>query len=178
MIFGFVMAVQGQMLQMGEASEGFVPIFNGKDFGRWEGDEQVWQIEKGRMLGTTDKMTGRQRSLALVYRGDRMKDFELRFEVRLRNNRVKIWMQAEERGERVLQGPSMEISESDKIIKTNEWTEYFVLCKDGKVKVTVNGEVRQEGLEASKFSGLLALEIEAVPAMEVRFRNLRVKKLS
>ncbi len=178
-IFGLAMTLHAQVLMPGEAADGFVPLFNGKDFGRWEGDEQVWQIEKGgRIWGSTDKMTGRGRSLALIHRGERFKNFELRMEVRLRNGRAKLWVQAEERTEGVVTGPMVEISDAEKVVKTNEWVEYFLTCKDGKMKVVVNGEVKQEGLEASRFAGLLAFEVEAVPAMEVRFRNIRIKKLN
>ncbi len=177
MIFGLTLCLQAQLLQMGEASEGFTPIFNGRDFGRWEGDEQVWQIERDRMWATTDKLTGRKRSLALVHRGERYQDFELRMEVRLRNGRMKLWVQSEDRGEGVMDGPFVEISDGRKMLKTNEWVEYKLLCKDGKMTAWVNGEVKQEDLPATAQAGLIAFEVEAVPAMEVRLRMIRIKKI-
>ncbi|MFN9754365.1 MAG: DUF1080 domain-containing protein [bacterium] len=182
LIFGFVFlnlvpGLAGQVLQMGEASEGFVPLFNGRDFGRWEGDEQVWQIERDRMWASTDKLTGRKRSMGLVHRGERYQDFELRMEVRLRNGRLKLWVQSEDRGEGVMEGPSVEISEARKYLRANEWVEYKLLCRDGKMTVWVNGEKREEGLAATNQAGLLAFEVEAVPAMEVRLRTMRIKKI-
>ncbi len=177
MILGLTLCLHGQVLQMGEASEGFVPMFNGSDFGRWEGDEQVWQIERDRIWGSTDKMTGRKRSLALVHRGERYQDFELRMEVRLRNGRMKLWVQGEDRGEGVMEGTVVEITDSRKLLKVNEWVEYKLLCQDGKMTVSVNGEVKQDGLPATGQAGLIAFEIEAVPAMEVRLRTIRIKKI-
>jgi hypothetical protein len=162
---------------MGEASEGFVPLFNGRDFGRWEGDEQVWQIERDRMWASTDKLTGRKRSMALVHKGERYQDFELRMEVRLRNGRLKLWVQSEDRGEGVMEGPSVEISEAGKLLRANAWVEYTLLCREGKMTVWVNGEKKEEGLAATTQAGLLAFEVEAVPAMEVRLRTMRIKKI-
>ncbi len=43
-----------QMLMMGEASEGFVSLFNGHDLGRWEGDERLWKAERGVLIGGSD----------------------------------------------------------------------------------------------------------------------------
>ncbi|MCA2968836.1 MAG: DUF1080 domain-containing protein [Acidobacteriaceae bacterium] len=177
-LFLFILNLPAQVLQMGEASQGFVPLFNGRDFGRWEGDEQIWQIERDRMWASTDKMTGRKRSLALVHRGERYQDFELRMEVRLRNGRLKLWVQSEERTEGVMEGPSVEISEARKYLRANEWVEYKLLCQDGKMTVWVNGEKREEDLPATKQAGLLAFEVEAVPAMEVRLRTMRIRKIN
>jgi hypothetical protein len=55
--------------------------------------------------------------------------------------------------------------------------EYKLLCQDGKMTVWVNGEKREESLPATKQAGLLAFEVEGVPAMEVRLRTMRIKKL-
>ena len=40
-------ASPAQMLQMGEASQGFVSLFTGHDLGLWEGDERLWKAERG-----------------------------------------------------------------------------------------------------------------------------------
>jgi hypothetical protein len=77
-----------------------------------------------------------------------------------------------------MEGPSVEISEARKYLRANEWVEYKLLCQDGKMTVWVNGEKREEDLPATKQAGLLAFEVEAVPAMEVRLRTMRIRKIN
>jgi hypothetical protein len=72
-------ALPAQMLMMGEASEGFVSLFNGQDLGRWEGDEQQWKVERPLLRGTSDGKS----AAGLVLTGREYGDFDLRFDLRV-----------------------------------------------------------------------------------------------
>ena len=41
------MSLGAQVLMMGETSEGFVSLFNGRDLGKWEGNPEVWKVDGG-----------------------------------------------------------------------------------------------------------------------------------
>ena len=73
-------AVPAQTLTIGETDGGYVPLFNGRDLGRWVGDREAWKVERGILTGTSD---GRSDS-ALVLSGRDHGDFELRFDLRVK----------------------------------------------------------------------------------------------
>src|SRR5437868_1892072 len=72
-------ASRSQMLTRGEASEGYVSLFNGRDLGSWVGDQQRWKVERGVLRGASD---GKSAS-TLVLGGRDYGDFELRFDLRI-----------------------------------------------------------------------------------------------
>lgn len=42
-----------QVLMKAQTSEGYVSLFNGRDLGQWEGNQQVWKVEGGLLMGTS-----------------------------------------------------------------------------------------------------------------------------
>ena len=68
-----------------QEDDGFVSIFNGKDLTGWVGNPDLWSVEDGAIVGTTDnegrKITQNQ---ALYYAEDQeIGDFEIRFDYRI-----------------------------------------------------------------------------------------------
>lgn len=61
--------------------EGFVAAFNGKDLKNWEGSPKYWQVEDGCLTGTADGTLKYNRFL--VWRGGKLKNFELRVQVKV-----------------------------------------------------------------------------------------------
>jgi hypothetical protein len=55
-----------------------------------------------------------------------------------------------------------------------EWNHYVVTCKDGDIKLAVNGKVVSGGSAATPRKGYIALESEGSPA---EFRNIRITEL-
>ena len=66
----------------GEPDDGFVPIFDGtlKD---WDGDPVYWRVENGTLIGEVRPDTLLQRNTFIIWRGGRVKDFELKLEYRV-----------------------------------------------------------------------------------------------
>ena len=61
----------------------FQPIFNGKDLEGWVNEKNLWKWEAGTLVG---RMRAGQHSRSLLYGGTRnWKDFELKFDVRVKN---------------------------------------------------------------------------------------------
>src|SRR5262249_19053090 len=61
--------------------EGFEVIFNGRDLTGWEGSPKDWKVEDGCLTGTTDGKLKYNRFL--VWRGGKVKNFELRVQVKV-----------------------------------------------------------------------------------------------
>jgi hypothetical protein len=55
-----------------------------------------------------------------------------------------------------------------------EWNKYEIHCKNGDMKLTVNGKVVNEGKSADPKKGRIALQSEGT---EIHFRNIKLKTL-
>jgi hypothetical protein len=56
-------------------ADGFLPLFNGKDLGGWEGLPGYWSVQDGAIVAKEEKATSKQ--TFLVYKGGPVSDFEL-----------------------------------------------------------------------------------------------------
>lgn len=65
------------------ADEGFTSLFNGKDLAGWDGDPKLWRVESGIVIGTCAGPDALAHNTFLIWRGGRVKDFELRATVRV-----------------------------------------------------------------------------------------------
>jgi hypothetical protein len=190
-----------QALKMGETSEGFVSLFNGRDLGKWEGDPQLWKVDRGVLVGSTDGVTPIKANSFLIYKGGQFQDFELRLDIRLRNHNSGVQFRSEEFPGWVVKGLQADAAENnwwgsiydekgtrgvivngwkgkgEKAVKAGEWNEYSIYCKGGNVRLTLNGTVTAELTGETPKSGIIALQIHAGPPMRVEFRNIRIKKL-
>ena len=63
--------------------DGFTPLFNGKDLSGWEGDPKLWKVEDGIVSGTCAGPDALANNTFLIWRGGKVKDFELRATVRV-----------------------------------------------------------------------------------------------
>jgi len=64
--------------QLPAPESAFSPIFNGADLTGWEGDASVWSVQEGAITGRLDRVPRGDR--CLVWKGDEVDDFELRFD--------------------------------------------------------------------------------------------------
>ncbi len=66
-----------------DGNAGFVPIFDGKTLNGWDGDTTFWRAENGEIVGetTTEKVV--KVNNFLIWRGGKVKDFELKVEFKL-----------------------------------------------------------------------------------------------
>jgi len=62
---------------------GFVPIFDGKTLDGWDGDTRYWRVENGEIVGETTPQNTVTLNNFLIWRGERVKDFELKVEFRM-----------------------------------------------------------------------------------------------
>jgi hypothetical protein len=65
------------------AEEGFVSLFNGKDLSGWDGDPSLWKVEDAMVVGTCSGPDALANNSFLIWRGDKVDNFELTATVRI-----------------------------------------------------------------------------------------------
>lgn len=66
-----------------ESKPKFVPLFNGKDLYGWEGEEGLWKVENGVVIGTCEGSDHFKHNTFLIWRGGAVRDFELKATARI-----------------------------------------------------------------------------------------------
>lgn len=176
---------------------GFRPLFDGRTLEGWAGDTRLWSVQNGEIVGTTEGVTLDNNSF-LIYRKAAFGDFTLRAEVRLRNHNSGIQFRSEELPGWVVRGYQADMAENnwwgsiyeergtrgvmvngwkgkaEKVVKPGEWNAVEIHCQGDQIRVSVNGLVTAELRDAARPAGIIALQLHKGPAMEVRFRNIRI----
>ncbi|SRR6266498_388920 len=182
----------------GEAAATFTPLFDGVSLAGWHGDPQLWRVENGEVVGTTDG-TLAQNSF-LIHEGS-YANFVLRVQFRLVNNNSGIQCRSEDLGDYVVRGYQADIdalymgflyeergrgilANADSAILTHVdlagWNEYVITADGPHVTLVLNGYTSVDYTEAdpnARTAGIIALQLHVGPAMEVRFRNVEVREL-
>lgn len=176
-------------------------FFNGKDLTGWQGLPQHWKVKDGAIHGTTQPKGINFNTF--LCSDKEYSDFELRLQVKLSadgNSGVQIRSKIVEKERMVVGGPQCDMGQiywgslygekfggmmkqSDpaavkKVVKINEFNDYYILCQGKHVTVKINGTTMLDG-EFPKMpeKGILALQIHGGKAMDVEFKNIDFKEL-
>ena len=183
------------------AEEGFTPLFNGKDLTGWEGDPFLWKVEEGMLIGRSPGIAYNDFLTSTKEYGD----FVLRFQIHLLDNvgnsGVQIRSQRapgsmemigyqadvgptwwgslydESRRRVTLAAPSE--STVQRALKPDDWNDYEVEAIGKRVVLKLNGTVTVDYTEEDETlaqSGLIGLQVHSGPALEVRFREIRIQE--
>jgi len=198
-VIAFAVATSAQVISKEEKKEGFKPLFNNKNLKEWKGDQRVWRVSNGLIVGTTDDVQIPQNTFLIHNKV--FGNFHLKFQVRLRNGNSGVQFRSEELPEYVVRGLQADMAEgnwwgsiydekgkrgvivngwkgkAETVVKKDDWNDYEIYAKDDSIRITVNGMVTAELKDSSKMSGVLALQLHRGPGMKVFFRNLRIKML-
>lgn len=203
LMFAFVLLLP--TILMAADDEGFTPLFDGKSFQGWEGDEKFFRIEDGAIVaGTLKEKIPRNEFLCTE---KKYGDFELRMKVKLvgeganagiqfRTKRISNppnevsgyqadmgdgWWGAlydESRRNKVLTGPKKEAM--DKIVKKEDWNEYVIRAEGPHIQLWVNGtktvDYKEEDDKIDR-SGVIAVQIHGGPPSEASYKEIRIKEL-
>jgi hypothetical protein len=183
---------------------GFTPLFDGKSFEGWHGDQQIFRIEDGCIVGgsTSEKIP---HNFFLSHSTD-YADFELRLQfklveddtnagIQIRSQRIpdhhemigyqadlgqKYWgcLYDESRRRRILAGP--DLKELEKVLRRNDWNDYRILRQGPRIQLWINDLKTVDYTEADPeipLTGLIALQIHGGPPGEAWYRNIRIKKI-
>ena len=178
-----------------EASSDTNALFNGKDLRDWDGDPAVWSVQRGVILGSSDGRPLRENSFLVSRR--KYGDFELRFEVKLRNGNSGLQFRSERFGDWGVRGYQVDFAtgkgwgnlhgeglpgglildgwqDKAEFAVRSEWNRISLRCEGNRIRVWVNGVVVNDVLDPGATLGVLALQLHRGEAMQVEFRNIRI----
>jgi putative heme-binding domain-containing protein len=78
------------------AQDGFKPLFNGKDLTGWDGNPELWSIEDGCITGKTTGPEQLAYNQFLIWRGGKVKNFELHAKIKETGNNTGIQYRSKE----------------------------------------------------------------------------------
>jgi len=184
---------------------GFVALFDGKTLKGWEGNQDVFRVVDGAIVGgSLDKPVARNEFLCTR---DEYGDFELRAEFKLvgrganggiqfRSRRIPNhhevrgyqadlgdgwWgsLYDESRRNKILL--KADLAEVDKVLRRDDWNDYRILARGNHLEHYLNGvkvvDVLDNDPKGRSLEGILALQIHAGPPMLVEFKDILLKPL-
>lgn len=183
-------------------ADGFRPLFNGKDLQGWEATSpELWSVQDGMIVGKQGKNQIKTNTF-LATRG-KYHDFTLKASVRLVGGagnsgiqfRTRILPDGTARGYQadvargywgllleegspkrlIIKRPA---PEAVKTVKLDDWNDYEITARGHHITLVLNG-VRSVDLDdpTGDLGGAIALQIHVGPAMEVQFKDIRIKEL-
>ncbi len=187
-------------------TDGFIPLFNGKDLTGWEGDTTLFSVENGEIVGKSPGIKKNEFLATTESYGDFVMKYKFRIvntsgqansgmmfrSSRVPNSREMYGYQAdvgqqywgclydESRRKKVLVQPDKDALE--KVLKRADWNEYVITCQGDHVTLELNGLKTADWTEAEPAdkvarTGLFGLQIHAGGPMEVHAKDLMIKKL-
>jgi hypothetical protein len=180
----------------------FKSLFNGKDLRGWEATEpELWSVKDGMIIGRQGQNQLKKNTF-LAAEG-KYTDFILKVSVRLVGDegnsgiqfRTRILPDGTARGYQadvargywgllleegspkrlIIKRPALE---AVKKVKAGEWNDYEITARGHHITLVLNG-VKSVDLEepTGDLGGVIALQIHTGPAMEVQFKDIKIKEL-
>ena len=180
----------------------FKPLFNGKDLEGWEATKpELWSVKDGMIVGKQGK--NQIKNNTFLATKEEYKDFVLKASVRLVRDegnsgiqfRTRILPDGTARGYQadvakgywgllleegspnrlIIKRPA---PEAVKKLKPDAWNDYEITAKGHHITLVLNG-IKSVDLEdpTGDLSGVIALQIHVGPAMEVQFKDIKIKEL-
>ncbi len=184
-------------------ADGWIPLFNGKDFSGWYGDPKVWRIKEGYISGQTEK----QGYNTFLIFNHPFSDFVLEAKFilvgRKGNSGIQIrskvidpakwivggyqpdigegWFGSlyEERGRGVLVKAGKEVGRT---VKDDDWNQAVITARGPKIRMELNGgttfDYEEKDEKKGAREGIIALQYHKPGSFEIRFKDVRIKLLS
>lgn len=181
-------------------TDGFVPLFNSKDFTGWEGNFDLWKVKDGVIVGDS---AGIKHNDFLATK-KHYADFELRLEFRLKdgvgNSGIQFRSEREKNSTAVI-GYQADIGQKywgclydehrrrkvlaqapqslDKVLKKSDWNTYVIRARGASVQMELNGVRTVDYVEKDDDiarSGIIALQVHSGPPLKIEFRKLMIKE--
>ncbi len=180
----------------------FKPLFNGKDLEGWEATKpELWRVKDGMIIGKQGKNQLKKNTFLATK--EIYADFVLKASVRLVKDegnsgiqfRTRILPDGTARGYQadvakgfwgllleegspkrlIIKRP---VPEAVKKLKPDEWNDYEITAKGHHITLELNG-IKSVELEdpTGDLSGVIALQLHVGPAMEVQFKDIKIKEL-
>ena len=183
--------------------DSFKPLFDGKTFTGWEGNQSVFRIEDGAVVGGSLKANVVRNEYLCTMKSYRNFELRLKFKllgedvnggVQFRSERVPksnemIGYQADmgqvywgclydERRHKLLTGPTKE--EQQKLIHRNDWNDYVILAEGRHVRQWLNGQKTVDYTEPDTSipqEGVFGLQIHQGTPAEAWYKDIMIREL-
>jgi hypothetical protein len=177
-------------------ADGKIPLFNGKDLTGWYGDESVFSVDNGEIVGKSEKGLKRNEFLKSKYD---VADFRLTLQMKLTPNTANSGVQFRSQPH---QGHEMKGYQADagqgwwgklyeesgrgllvkeggeKFLNKDDWNTYEIVAVGPKILVALNGhkviDLDDNDPRAAR-SGIFGLQVHSGGPTEVRWKNLHLE---
>ncbi len=183
---------QTPLLATPETAAGF---FNGKDLAGWVGDEHLWSVQNGEIVGKTPGLAKNEFLISELS----CSDFRLELEVKLVDDKGNSGVQIRSKpienglmlGYQCDIGPGwwgklyeehgralLESKGGEEFVKKGDWNSYVIIAVGSRVQTWLNGQkcVDRDDPEAAR-RGVIGLQLHSGGATEVRYKNLKLTLL-
>ncbi|HEX3314032.1 MAG TPA: family 16 glycoside hydrolase, partial [Gemmataceae bacterium] len=178
---------------MAATKENAKDFFDGKSLAGWDDDAKLWHVENGELVGKSPGIARNEFLRSHMTAGD----FRLTLKVKLVPDAGNSGVQF--RSERLqgseMKGPQADIGAGwwgklyeennrglifskpgDQHVKKNDWNDYEIIARGPMVKTYLNGHLCVDLTDPEiARRGIFALQIHSGPAMEVRYKDLRLE---
>lgn len=187
-----------------EQALGFQPLYDGKTFNGWHGNEEIFRIEDGEIVAGS--LTEKVKQNEFLRSDKEYEDFELILEFKLLGEKTNAGVQIrtaeipndhevsgfqadlgtgywgclydESRRRKILAGPPKEIR--DLPVRMNDWNTYRIRCQGPRIQLWINGVQTVDYVEQDPqipLKGIIALQIHGNLVNQVHYRNVRLREL-
>ncbi|VTR92191.1 membrane-bound dehydrogenase domain protein : Putative membrane-bound dehydrogenase OS=Singulisphaera acidiphila (strain ATCC BAA-1392 / DSM 18658 / VKM B-2454 / MOB10) GN=Sinac_0430 PE=4 SV=1: DUF1080 [Gemmata massiliana] len=171
-------------------------FFNGKDLTGWDGDDGLWAVDNGEIVGKST--TGLKKNTFLKSHAA-VENFKLSLKVKLAPNKENSGIQFRSvplpDGE--MRGPQADIGAGwwgklyeesgrgllakeggERFVKPDEWNDYVVEAVGGHVKIWINGNLCTDYTDDKLARrGVVGLQLHSGGPLEVRFKDIKLEVL-
>ncbi len=202
LVLGLVLPFSLIFSARASANDGFVPLFDGKSLAGWSGDPDLWTVEDGMIVGSTESKTLKHNSFLATSKT--YKNFVLRLKFKLRNGNSGVQIRSKQHPDYIVRGYQADIAENrytgilyeeggrgiladvdqDKIAKAfkrHDWNEYVITCDGPRITQVLNGvttvDYTEKDPQKGANEGIIALQLHVGPKMKVWFKDIEIREL-
>jgi hypothetical protein len=200
-IFALAAVVLGTSCALA-ADEGFKPLFDGKSLEGFNGDKELWSVEDGMIVGSTEAKTLKHNTFLATEKT--YKNFVLKVKFKLRNGNSGVQIRSKQGKDFVVTGYQADIAESrytgilyeeggrgilvdvkgDEVAKhfnRDGWNEYVITFDGPHLTQVLNGFTTVDYTEKDEAKGakegIIALQLHVGPKMKIFFKDVEIKEL-
>jgi putative membrane-bound dehydrogenase-like protein len=168
-------------------------FFNGTDLTGWDGDAKLWKVERGEIVGRSPGLKRNEFLRSHMLAGD----FRLRVKVKLvpdaGNSGIQFRSESLPDGD--VKGPQADIGagwwgklyeengrgviwdkSGERHVRVDDWNDYEILATGSRIRTFINGHLCVDLNDPTgSRRGIFAFQLHSGPAMEVRFKDLRLE---
>ncbi len=201
-MWGLFVLAAAEVGQAQEQEKGFRPLFDGKTLDGFVGDPELWRVEDGQIVGSTDGKKLKHNSFLATRR--KFRNFVLKVKFKLRNHNSGIQFRSQLLKDYIVRGYQADIAENRylgilyeergrgiladvdpkevrKHYKPGQWNEYTIVANGPHIKLMLNGyttvDYYEKDPKRGAKEGIIAFQLHTGPAMEIRFKDIRIKEL-